>query len=230
MAGVQRVTLTGRLTRADGQSATGYVQVRVLNPELVPDDDGVILVPQPERIRLDDTGGFSTLVPVTDDPGNPRWIVVDLLPDDTPPDQLVFTVDGTADPVDLADVQPVPVVPDSDAHEVAVPWSLLGEPGGVAPLGPDGKIPAQFVLPSQGGTVAVLDDLEDVEGAAAAAPGVILRKGADGIYRPTAADTGMRGDAVFFRQGPPAPATGHQVSDVWVDTANSFAVYQVEEQ
>lgn len=151
MAGVERVTLTGRLIRADSQPATGYVQVRLLYPEQVPDDDGVILVPQPERIRLDVDGEFSTLVPVTDDPAVPRWIVVDILLDDTPPDQMVFSVDGTADPVDLADVLTVPVMPDSDAHEVAVPWSLVGAPGGVAPLDSAGKVPLAHLPAGQGG-------------------------------------------------------------------------------
>lgn len=150
MPGVERVTLMGRLTRADDQPATGYVQVRVLDTEQVRDEDGVILTTQPVRIRLVD-GEFATLVPVTDDPETPRWIVVDLLPDDTAPEQLVFTVDGTVDPVDLADVVSVPVVPDSDGHTVAVPWELVGRAGGVAPLNEAGKVPLQFLPAGQGG-------------------------------------------------------------------------------
>jgi hypothetical protein len=150
MAGVERVTLIGRLTRADDQPATGYVQVRLLNTEQVRDEDGVIITTQPERIRLV-AGEFATEVPVTDDPDNLRWIVVDLLPDETAPDQLVFTVDGTVDPVDLADVVSVPVVPDSDGHTVAVPWELVGQPRGVAPLDASGRVPVQFLPPGQGG-------------------------------------------------------------------------------
>jgi hypothetical protein len=151
VAGVERVTLTGRLTRFDDQPATGYVQVRLLEPEQVPDDDGVLITTQPERIRLDDDGAFATLVPVTTDPQEPRWIVVDILLDDTPPDQMVFMVDGTADPVDLSEVQAVPVMPDSDAHEIAIPWDMIGRPGGVAPLDGAGRVPLQHLPPGQGG-------------------------------------------------------------------------------
>lgn len=227
MAGVERVTLTGRLTRVDDQPATGYVSVALLGIEQVPDDDGVVLVAQPERIRLDGSGAFSTMVPVTAPGGDPRWIVVDLLLDDTPPERLVFTVDGSTDPVDLSTVAAVPVVPDSDAHTVAVPWSALGAPHGVAPLGEEGKVPVQFLPPGQGGSVTVLDDLDDVEGAAAAPAATVLRKGDDGIYRPTAVT--QRGDAVWFRDGPPVSLVGHQASDVWIDTAADFAVFRVEE-
>lgn len=145
---VEWVTLTGRLTRGGGGGpATGYVQVRVLDSLQDPDAQQV-LVTQPTLIRLDTSGGFTTQVPVTEDPAEPLWIVVDLLPDGAAPDQLVFTVDG---PVDLADVLAVPVVPDSDAHEVAIPWAVIGKPGGVAPLNSSGKVPAQYLPAASGG-------------------------------------------------------------------------------
>jgi hypothetical protein len=144
VAGVEWVTLTGRLTRADDQPATGYVQVRMLETERVTDVSGVIITQQPERIELV-AGEFATLVPVTDDITAPRWIVVDLLLVDTAPEQMVFTVDGSTDPVNLADVQPVPIVPDSDGHTVGIPWDLIGRPNGVAPLDLARKVPAMFL-------------------------------------------------------------------------------------
>lgn len=146
------VTLTGRLTRGSNQPATGYVQVRVLETLQDPAADQVLVV-QPQQIQADPDGRFSTLIPVTADPATPVWVVVDLLPDNAAPDQMVFQVDGTQDPIDLADVQTVPVVPDSDGHEVAIPWSMRGLPGGVAPLDSVGKIAAQFLPASAGGMV-----------------------------------------------------------------------------
>ncbi|HEV2931015.1 MAG TPA: hypothetical protein VGW74_20220 [Propionibacteriaceae bacterium] len=146
------VTLTGRLTRGSNQPATGYVHVRVLETLQDPESDQVLVV-QPQQIQADPAGEFSTLVPVTEDPARPVWVVVDLLPVGAAPDQLVFQVDGSQDPVDLADVTAVPVVPDSDAHEVAIPWSVIGQPGGVAGLDAAGKILAQFLPASAGGMV-----------------------------------------------------------------------------
>lgn len=153
------VTLTGRLTRGGGGGpATGYVQVRVLDSLQDPDAQQV-LVTQPVLIRLDTSGGFTTQVPVTEDPAEPLWIVVDLLPDGAAPDQLVFTVAG---PVDLADVLAVPVVPDSDAHEVAIPWAVIGKPGGVAPLNSSGKVPAQYLPAASGGDAPWLKHVQTV--------------------------------------------------------------------
>jgi hypothetical protein len=162
VAGVERVTLTGRLTRADDQPASGYVVVRMLVPEQVPDDDGVLITTQPERLLLAEDGTFATLVPVTDDPQAPRWIVVDILLADTPPEQMVFTVDGTADPVDLSEVVPVPVVPDSDQHEIAIPWDMIGRPGGVAPLDLNGRVPLQHLPPGQGGDAPWLKHVQSL--------------------------------------------------------------------
>lgn len=155
------VTLTGRLTRGSNQPATGYVQVRVLE-SLLDTDGGQVLVTQPERIPLDTAGAFTAQVPVTDDPEQPLWIVVDLLPDNAAPDQLVFQVDGTIDPVDLSVILPVPVVPDSDAHEIAIPWAMIGEPGGVAPLGAGGKVPAQYLPAASGGDAPWLKHVQTV--------------------------------------------------------------------
>lgn len=146
------VTLTGRLTRGSNQPATGYVQVRVLETLQDPAADQVLVV-QPQQIQADPDGRFSTPVPVTEDPAAPVWIVVDLLPDGAAPDQMVFQVDAGQNPIDLADVVTVPVVPDSDAHEVAIPWSMLGQPGGPVPLGPGGEIAAQFLPATAGGMV-----------------------------------------------------------------------------
>jgi hypothetical protein len=228
VAGVPRVTLTGRLTRGDDQPATGYVSVRLLEQLQDPDGDTIVTT-QPTRLKLTD-GAFSVPVPVTTDPDSPVWVVLDTLPDRTAPEQYVFSVDGTQDPVDLADVQSAPVVTDRDGHAVAIPYSLLGAPGGVAVLDAEGKVPAAMLPPGQGGAVTELDDLTDVADTGVGSAGTVLRKGVDGIWRPSAADAGgMRGDAVWFRPAGPEPVDGHQPNDVWVNTAADFAVYQVEE-
>lgn len=155
------VTLTGRLTRGSSQPATGYVQVRVLESLQDPDAQQV-LVTQPAQIQLDTAGSFTTQVPVTANPEAPLWIVIDLLPENAAPDQIVFTVDGSIDPVDLSVVLPVPVVPDSDAHEIAIPWAVIGEPGGVAPLNSSGKVPAQYLPAASGGAAPWLKHVQDV--------------------------------------------------------------------
>lgn len=214
MAGVGRVTLQGRLTRGDDQPATGYVSVRLLEQLQDPDGDAVITT-QPTRLKLVD-GAFSVLVPVTTDPQRPVWIVLDTLPDRTAPDQYVFSVDGTQDPVDLADVQSAPVVTDRDGHVVAIPYSLLGAPNGVAVLDAEGKVPAAMLPPGQGGAVAELSDLQDVTETGQGSPGTVLRKGEDGQWRPAFVQT----EPVTWWQGdgpPPLVIPGASPADMYWD-------------
>jgi hypothetical protein len=224
VAGVGRVTLQGRLTRGDDQPATGYVSVRLLEQLQDPDGDTIITT-QPTRLRLED-GAFSVPVPVTTDPESPVWIVLDTLADRTAPEQYVFSVDGTQDPVDLADVQSAPVVSDRDGHTVAIPYSLLGAPGGVAVLDAEGKVPAAMLPPGQGGAVSELDDLVDVTDASAGSPGTVLRKAVDGQWRPAFVQT----EPVTWWQGdgpPPLVIPGASPADMYWDRVARI-LYQLQ--
>jgi hypothetical protein len=149
MPEVRHVTLTGTLRRASTNPATGYVRVGVLSMVQSPGSNEVI-VEQGDPIELVD-GAFSTLVPVANDPSlaSVATIEVQVLLEDTRPAVLMFETDTAADTVDLADVVLLEV--HTDEPVPVVPWSAVGKPDGVTPLGLDGLVPGEFLPAGVGG-------------------------------------------------------------------------------
>jgi hypothetical protein len=97
-------------------------------------------------------------VPVVDptDPGLEQPVLVELhlLLDDTKPQFLVLNIATENDTIDVADAPRVPVEEQADRPVPVVPWSAVGAAGGVAPLGADRHVPAQFLPPAVGGVPA----------------------------------------------------------------------------
>jgi hypothetical protein len=147
---MRTITFTGHLDAADGGNAVGWVQVAALATVPVPDAD-TIITEQPIDLQLV-AGSFATPLVLPTDVGSltPVFVEVHQLLDGTRPVSRVVNVQTAADVLDYADAPEVVFYPSLDGVP-AVPWSAVGQPGGVAPLGSNGRVPALY-LPVGGGT------------------------------------------------------------------------------
>lgn len=125
------------------------------------------------------------------------------------------------------DLSTAPRLDDPPPGQLYIPATALGQPHGVATLGPDGKL-VDAQLPEVP-TVGSLDDLADVDNPIGAPTGAVLVRGSDGIYRPELTSA-RRGDTVFFRDAPPPGVEGYAEDDVWIDlAASAYLVYRLED-
>lgn len=226
---MRTITFTGTVVDSSGNPARGWMTTAALEAALVPEADTVI-APQPVEVELDTDGSWSVPLVLPTELGEltPVLAEVHLLLADTRPQTVVLNVQTSDDTVDYADAPRVMLFPSDRAGSPVVTWSVVGQPGGVAPLNDVARVPEQYLPPGAGGSAGRLDDLNDVDGAYTAESGTILRKGDDGIWRPSPANQ-SRGDVVFFRSvAPPDGVVGYEVNDVWIDYGDSFAVYQRE--
>ncbi|MFE2751551.1 hypothetical protein ACFXGA_06060 [Actinosynnema sp. NPDC059335] len=153
------VTLTGHLT-AGGRSAVGHVSIAALHQVQVPAADTVV-TEQPVVVELVD-GRFAEVVPLSAQPSaaEPIFLEVHVLLENTRPESMTVRVETDGETIDLADVERVTQLPQSSTV-VVVPWSVVGQPHGVAPLGPDGRVPAQH-LPAASGGVSAYEHVQTV--------------------------------------------------------------------
>ncbi|MFI5840537.1 hypothetical protein ACIA8K_12595 [Catenuloplanes sp. NPDC051500] len=147
-------TVTGRfITHPDGTPAKGTVKFTSKLFVQGPADD-LILTPFEAKLTLDSTGGFSLVLPATDDPDwvpvGWRYSVVAMVAGKSLKAELALPVSGP-DVVDLADVLDASPVPEAPGFCLAA--TLKGAAGGLAELGPNGKVPAAQLPPGNSGQV-----------------------------------------------------------------------------
>lgn len=150
---IRLVVLTGDLNQAvGGLPAIGWVLISSYKMVRAPGAN-MVITSQPKPVKLVD-GRFGVLVPVSTQVTFEEQclIEVQVLLQDTRPEALVLVVETDQDTLDIADAVRVPVM-DTDTTVPVVPWRSVGVPGGVVPLGPSGKILAQFLPASSGGMV-----------------------------------------------------------------------------
>jgi hypothetical protein len=121
----------------------------------VPAADTVV-TEQPVVVELVD-GRFAEVVPLSTQPSaaEPIFLEVHVLLENTRPESMTVRVDTDGETIDLADVDRVTQLPLSNTV-VVVPWSVVGQPHGVAPLDAAGRVPATHLPAASGGVSAYL--------------------------------------------------------------------------
>jgi hypothetical protein len=149
---IRLVTLTGDLNQVSGQPAVGWVRIASYSTVRAPGAD-VVLVTQPMSVQLVD-GRFSVQVPVSDQVTLEEQclIEVQILLEDTAPDSMVLVVNTDQYVIDIADAVRLPIG-STDTTVPVVPWRSVGQPGGVAPLSPAGKVGEAYLPAASGGSV-----------------------------------------------------------------------------
>ncbi|XTZ13866.1 hypothetical protein ACQSSU_20430 [Micromonospora echinospora] len=145
------VTVTAAYLMADGQGgtpATGRVAFQLRSTVQLPADDAMLIPTRVEAELVDGRLSVQLPSPAGDDvsPTGVTWWVVERITGVAPRTYDVILPAGPAT-VDLADLAP------AEPSRGAVSYVLaaqVGQPGGVAPLGPDGLVPAVH-LPAGGG-------------------------------------------------------------------------------
>jgi hypothetical protein len=148
---MRTIQFTGREVAADGGPATGWVRVAALAEVPVPDADTVISIQDAERELVDGAWSMPLVIPTDAGSTVPVLLEVHILLTGTRPVSTIRNVQTSGDAIDYADAPEVILYP-SDQGIPAVPWSAVGQPGGVAPLSGSGKVPPQFLPASGGGT------------------------------------------------------------------------------
>ncbi|MEU3455633.1 hypothetical protein ABZ671_18830 [Micromonospora sp. NPDC006766] len=145
------VTVTGRYTLADqgGTPAPGTVAFQLRDRVQLPTDD-LILIPTRVEVELIDGALPSVELPsLAAADGNPdgvTWWVVERINGET----RTYDIHLPPGPatVDLADLAPAEPSRGLVSYVLA---GQVGQPGGVAPLGPDGLVPAEHLPEGNGG-------------------------------------------------------------------------------
>jgi hypothetical protein len=202
---MRTITFTGHLDAADGSPAVGWVRVAALDSVPVPEADTVIST-QPVELQLGKDappGSFSTDLVLPTDLGaeTPVLVEVHQLLEMTRPKSQILNVQTQGNAIDLADAPEVVLYP-ADQGMPAVPWSAVGRPGGVAPLGANGLVPVQF-LPAGGG-------------------------GSGGLYYPHHQEVAQAVWPVPHMLGV-RPSSVSAFSEDWATEYDGFAVHHVDE-
>jgi hypothetical protein len=155
---MRQITLTGHLHDASGNNAVGWVQVAGLDVVLAPEDDVVISL-QPVHQQLMN-GSFAIPIELSTEPGStvPALVELHQLLEGTRPVSEVLNVQTTGDTIDIADAPRVILFPSDGSGVPVVSWSVVGQPGGVAPLDSAGRVPAQYLPASSGGSARYQHD------------------------------------------------------------------------
>jgi hypothetical protein len=156
---MRTIQFTGHEVAADGSPARGWVRVAALNEMPVPDAQTVISIQDADRELVDGSWSMPLVLPTDVGSTVPVLIEVHVLLAGERPVSTIRNVQTQADAIDYATAPTVVLYP-SDQGTPAIPWSAVGQPGGVAPLDAGSRIPAQY-LPAAAS--ADLYHVEDVD-------------------------------------------------------------------
>jgi hypothetical protein len=157
MPDLRYITLTGTCLRGAGPTpAVGYVQLASVRMVQAPGADVMVTTQPSSAVALDQNGKFAVQVVDGMDASLAATLLVEVrfLLEDTRPEVRVYSVTTDLDTIDISDCVQVPSVPNRGEYVNAVPWDVVGRPGGVAPIGDGGRIPAQYLPPASGGLSA----------------------------------------------------------------------------
>lgn len=151
LAGMTYVTVTGMARKGDDNPEVGEI-LFAREVTISSSSQDIVSPPWTYPAQLQPDGSFSISLPTTDDPDwfpAYTYLVTERYSSGTRSYRIALPANTPGGTVNIADLGPVAV---SESQESYVLTSMLGEPGGVATLGPDGLLSTEQRPTGGGGT------------------------------------------------------------------------------